>query len=150
MRVVDLTSARAAQENPPMTNEGLYRFIDKHRLAVLATVSPSGDPQAAVVGIAVTPELKLVFDTVKTSRKYQNLAADPAIAFVIGGDEEITVQYEGNATEIQAATHQTYFDTYFEKWPECRDHLKWPSIVHFKVRPKWIRYSDFNKESFEI
>jgi general stress protein 26 len=133
-----------------MTNEGLYRFIDKHRLGVLATISRSGDPQAAVVGIAVTSELELIFDTVKTSRKYQNLAADPAIAFVIGGDEEITVQYEGDATAIQAATHQKYFDIYFEKWPECRDHLKWPGIVHFKVRPKWIRYGDFNKGSFEI
>ena len=133
-----------------MTNEGLYRFIDKHRLGVLATIAPSGDPQAAVVGIAVTSELELVFDTVKTSRKYQNLTANPAIAFVIGGDEEITVQYEGDATEIQADTHQKYFDTYFETWPDGRDRLKWSGIVHFKVRPKWIRYSDFNKESFEI
>jgi general stress protein 26 len=133
-----------------MTNEGLYRFIDKHRFGVLATISPSGEPQAAVVGIAVTPDLELIFDTVKTSRKYQNLAAYPAIAFVIGGDEEITVQYEGDASEIQSATHQKYFDTYFKKWSECRDHLKWPAIVHFKVRPKWIRYSDFNKHSFEI
>jgi general stress protein 26 len=133
-----------------MTNEGLYRFIAKHKLGVLATISPSSDPQAAMVGIAVTSELELVFDTVKTSRKYQNLTANPSIAFVIGGDEEITVQYEGDATEIQAATHQKYFDTYFEKWPECRDHLKWSGIVHFKVRPKWIRYSDFNRDSFEI
>jgi general stress protein 26 len=133
-----------------MTNEGLYRFIDRHKLAVLATVSPSGDPQAAVVGIAVTSELELIFDTVKTSRKYQNLTADPAIAFVIGGDDEITVQYEGDATEIRADMHQKYFDIYFEKWPECRDHLKWPGIVHFRVRPKWIRYSDFNRDSFEI
>jgi general stress protein 26 len=133
-----------------MTKEDHFRFIGRHKLGVLATISPSGEPQAAVVGIAVTADLELVFDTVKTSRKYQNLTANPAIAFVIGGDEEITVQYEGEAEELQAATHQEYFDTYFEKWPECRDHLKWPGIVHFKVRPKWIRYSDFNRESFQI
>ena len=133
-----------------MTNEGLHRFIANHKLGVLATISPSGEPQAAVVGIAVTRELELVFDTVKTSRKYQNLTANPAIAFVIGGDEEITVQYEGEVAELQSAADQKYFDLYFEKWPECRDHLKWPGIVHFKVSPKWIRYSDFNKDSFEI
>jgi hypothetical protein len=69
---------------------------------------------------------------------------------VIGGDEEITVQYEGEAEKLQVAKHQRYFDTYFESWPECRDHLQWPGIVHFMVRPKWIRYSDFNKNSFEI
>jgi|SRR5271154_7077822 len=133
-----------------MTNEGLHRFIASHRLGVLATVSPSGEPQAAVVGIAVTRELELIFDTVKSSRKYQNLSANPSIAFVIGGDEEITVQYEGEAAELQSVADQRYFDIYFEKWPECRAHLNWPGIVHFKVRPKWIRYSDFNRDSFEI
>ncbi len=133
-----------------MTHESVFRFIAKHKLGVLATISPSGEPQAAVVGIAVTSELELVFDTVKTSRKYQNLAANPRIAFVIGGDEEITVQYEGEANELRSAEDRKYFDTYFQTWPECREHLKWPGIVHFKVRPKWIRYSDFNKETFEI
>ena len=53
-----------------MTHESVFRFIAKHKLGVLATISPSGEPQAAVVGIAVTSELELVFDTVKTSRKY--------------------------------------------------------------------------------
>jgi pyridoxine/pyridoxamine 5'-phosphate oxidase len=85
-----------------MTKEDHFRFIGRHKLGVLATISPSGEPQAAVVGIAVTADLELVFDTVKTSRKYQNLTANPAIAFVIGGDEEITVQYEGEAEELQA------------------------------------------------
>jgi pyridoxine/pyridoxamine 5'-phosphate oxidase len=133
-----------------MTKEGLFRFIATHKLAVLGTVSPSGGPQAAVVGIAVTPELELVFDTVKTSRKYANLAADPTIAFVIGGDEEITVQYEGTAEELRQERDSRYFDIYFKTWPECREHLAWPDIVHFLVRPRWIRYSDFNKSSFEI
>ena len=133
-----------------MTKQDLFRFISKHKLGVLATISPSGEAQAAVVGIAVTNDLELVFDTVKTSRKYQNLTANSQIAFVIGGEEEITVQYEGEAEELRSAEDEKYFDTYFEKWPECREHLKWPAIVHFKVRPKWIRYSDFNKSSFEI
>ena len=133
-----------------MTHESVFRFIAKHKLGVLATISPSGEPQAAVVGIAVTSELELVFDTVKTSRKYQNLAANSKIAFVIGGEEEITVQYEGEAEELRSAEHNKYFDAYFETWPECREHLQWPGIVHFKVRPRWIRYSDFNRDSFEI
>lgn len=133
-----------------MTNEGLHRFIERHKLGALATISPSGEPQAAVVGIAVTRELELVFDTVKSSRKYQNLTANPAIAFVVGGEEEITVQYEGEAAELRSVADQKYFDTYFEKWPDGRERLKWPGIVHFKVSPKWIRYSDFNKDSFEI
>jgi hypothetical protein len=69
---------------------------------------------------------------------------------VIGGEEEITVQYEGEAEELRSAERNKYFDAYFETWPECREHLQWPGIVHFKVRPRWIRYSDFNKDSYQI
>ena len=133
-----------------MTSQQLFRFIAKHKLAALATISPSGEPQAAVVGFAITAELEIVFDTVKTSRKFQNLSANPRIAFVIGGEDEITVQYEGEAEELRSAGDEKYFQTYFEKWPDGRERAKWPGIVHFKVRPEWIRYSDFNKDSFEI
>ena len=82
-----------------MTRDELLPFLRKHRLGVQSTVSSSGDPQAAVVGIAVTSELEIVFDTVDTSRKCRNLRANPRIAFVIGWDQEITVQLAGIADE---------------------------------------------------
>jgi len=82
-----------------MTRAELLLFLQKHRLGVQSTVSPSGDPQAAVVGIAITPELEIVFDTVDTTRKCRNLRANPRIAFVIGWDQGITVQLEGNADD---------------------------------------------------
>jgi pyridoxine/pyridoxamine 5'-phosphate oxidase len=61
----------------------LHAFLCQHRLAVVATTA-NGSPQAAVVGIAVADTLDIVFDTISTSRKYQNLRADPRIAMVIG------------------------------------------------------------------
>jgi uncharacterized pyridoxamine 5'-phosphate oxidase family protein len=60
-----------------MTKEFLYQFIAKNKYAVLSTVTPQQHPEAAVVGIAVTTELHLIFDTVNTSRKYQNLVKNP-------------------------------------------------------------------------
>ena len=42
-------------------------------------MAPGGGPQAAVVGFAVSDLLEIVFDTVTTSRKYQNLRRDPRI-----------------------------------------------------------------------
>jgi hypothetical protein len=36
-------------------------------------------------------------------------------------------------------------EVYFQAWPECRTHLAWPGIVYFVVRPRWIRYSDFDQ-----
>jgi pyridoxine/pyridoxamine 5'-phosphate oxidase len=127
-----------------MTRADLLTFLQKHRLGVQSTVSPEGTPQAAVVGIAVTPDLEIVFDTVDSSRKCRNLRADPRIAFVIGWDAEITVQLEGIADEPAGAERDRLLETYFAVYPECRAHLAWKGITHFRVRPTWIRYSDFN------
>ena len=48
---------------PPMTEAGLHSFLSQFRLGVLSTIADSGAPQSALVGVAVTPELELVFDT---------------------------------------------------------------------------------------
>jgi hypothetical protein len=80
----------------------LLEFLQQHRLAVEATVSSSASPQAAVVGIAVTDQFEIVFDTIDSTRKAQNFRRNPRLAFVIGGltgGEERTVQYEGMADE---------------------------------------------------
>jgi len=131
-----------------MTKDELFHFMAKHHLAVLASVSPSQDPQAALMGIAVTPELEIVFDTLKTSRKYQNLIGNKRIAFVIGWENEVTVQYEGQAEELQGAALPFYKEIYFRKWPDGPEREKWPNICYFRVTPTWIRYSDFNKPTY--
>jgi general stress protein 26 len=133
-----------------MNKEELFRFMAKHDLAVLASVSPPNGPQAAVMGIAVAAELEIVFDTLKTSRKYHNLILNPRIAFVIGWENETTVQYEGQAEELQGQARQLYKEIYFRKWPNGRERENWPDICYFKVKPTWIRYSDFNKGTYRI
>jgi uncharacterized protein YhbP (UPF0306 family) len=127
-----------------MTKEELFCFIARQDLAVLATNSPSNAPQAALMGIAVTPELELIFDTVKSSRKYPNLIANPRVALVIGWNNEITVQYEGQASELQGEELKRCKEIYFQKWKDGPVREKWPGIVYFVVRPKWIRYCDYN------
>ena len=126
-----------------MTRAELFPFLQKHRLGVQSTVSPEGVPQAAVVGIAGTPELEIIFDTLDTSRKCRNLRADPRIAFVIGWDAEITVQLEGIADEPTGAERDRILEAYFAVYPDGRERLAWPGITHFRVRPTWVRYSDF-------
>lgn len=133
-----------------MTKQELYDFIRAQDLAVLATVSSFDTAQAALVGIAVTPALELIFDTVKSSRKYPNLIRNPNVAFVIGWNNEITVQYEGEAEELSGIQLQESKRVYFAKWPACRAHESWPGIVYFMVRPKWIRYSDYNRSSDQV
>jgi hypothetical protein len=131
-----------------LTKEFLYDAMKGHRLAVLATAAPSGRvyrPQAAVVGIAISPELEIVFDTVRSSRKYGNLLANPGTAWVIGWDNETTIQYEGIARELgSTANDDRYRDIYYEAWPDGRDRLvTMAQLTHFVVSPVWIRYSNY-------
>jgi pyridoxine/pyridoxamine 5'-phosphate oxidase len=126
-----------------MTRAELLQFLRKHRYAVQATTTADGAPQAAVIGIAVTDELELVFDTLGTTRKALNLRRDARIALVIGWDEEQTVQLEGRADEPSGSELARLKRAYFERFPDGPERETWPDITYFRVRPHWARYSDF-------
>jgi len=115
------------------------------KLGVLGTIGAAGSPQAALVGIAVTPQHEIIFDTVTSSRKYANLVARPACSFVVGWAGEQTVQYEGEAEELGPPELERYQQIYFQAWPDGPARMSWPGIVYFVVRPAWIRYSDFDQ-----
>ena len=130
-----------------MTRHDLLAFLRCQSLAVQTSVSPVAQPQAAVVGVAVTDEFELVFDTLDTTRKVRNLRRNPQVAFVIGGltdGDERTVQYEGVADEPKHGELDRLKEVYFAQFPDGRDRQKWPGLVYVRVRPTWIRYSDFN------
>lgn len=126
-----------------MTLADLYKFMATQRLGVLGYLSPQGAPRSALVGIGVTSELEIVFDTVSSSRKYGCLLSNPAASFAIGWAGETTVQLEGQAFQPTGADLARYQQIYFAAWPECRSHLSWPGIAYFVVRPNWVRYSDY-------
>jgi hypothetical protein len=129
-----------------MTRTELLTFLRSHRYAVEASCSPAGIPQAAIVGIAVSDAFEIVFDTVDTSRKAQNLRRNAAIAFVIGGardEDERTLQYEGVADVPTGTALEEARELYFARFPDGRDRLAWPGLIHVRVTPRWMRYSDF-------
>src|SRR5579884_616715 len=109
-----------------MTKPELFDFMRRHRLAVLATVSEDNHPEAAVIGFAVTPELDILFDTVRSARKYKYMLANPRVALVIGWDREVTVQYEGIAEEPSGAELERCQACYFGALPDGHERLKWP------------------------
>ncbi|WP_431015601.1 pyridoxamine 5'-phosphate oxidase family protein [Bradyrhizobium pachyrhizi] len=125
-----------------MTRAELLAFLRIHRLAVVSTVH-GGAPQAAVVGIAVSDNLEIIFDTLTTSRKYQNLRADPHAALVIGWDAEQTAQVEGVADFPSGAELAACKQVYFAAWPDGPTRETWPNIGYVRIRPNWARLSDF-------
>ncbi|MEO6730687.1 MAG: pyridoxamine 5'-phosphate oxidase family protein [Ferruginibacter sp.] len=134
-----------------MTTDFLYSFIRRYKYAVVATVSPGNSPESACVGIAVTEDLKIIFDTVSDSRKYQNLLLNPNISFVIGCDNGQTIQYEGTATIPDANELDSILRVYFEIFPDGKERKEnWKNIAYFCVVPRWIRFSDFNQTDTQI
>jgi pyridoxine/pyridoxamine 5'-phosphate oxidase len=129
-----------------VTRAELVQFLRRYRLAVEASVAPGGAPQAAVIGFGVSDTCEIVFDTVTTTRKYGNLAADPRIALVIGWDHEATAQIEGVVDFPTGAELARVRDVYFAAYPDGRDRLAWAGITHARVRPTWVRFSDFTKD----
>jgi Pyridoxamine 5'-phosphate oxidase len=109
-------------------------------------MSPDGQPQAAVVGFAVSDLLEIIFDTVTSSRKYQNLCRNPRIALVIGWDREVTAQVEGFVDFPTGDDLGRIRECYFAAFPDGRDRLLWPDITQARVQPTWIRYSDFTQD----
>ncbi len=128
-----------------MNRLALYSFMSQHRYGVVSSISAKGTPESALVGIAVSPDLKIVFDTVRSSRKYPNLIARPACCFVVGWSGEQTVQFEGMAVEPKGPDLKRYQEIYFAVWPDGPSRMTWPGIAYFAVEPQWIRYSDFDQ-----
>jgi pyridoxine/pyridoxamine 5'-phosphate oxidase len=112
-----------------METEGIYSFMARFRYGVVSSMSREGNPQSALVGIATTPELEIIFDTLNSARKYRNLIARPSCSLVVGWDGEQTVQYEGIAAEPKGAELKRYQEAYFAVWPDCFAHLSWPGIA---------------------
>ncbi|HUC74249.1 MAG TPA: pyridoxamine 5'-phosphate oxidase family protein [Vicinamibacterales bacterium] len=131
-----------------MTRADVLEFMRSHSLAVQASVSPVDAPQAAVVGFIVTDDFEVVFDTVNTTRKVANLRRNARCALVIGGivnGDERTVQLEGIADEPTGSDLERLKELYFVRFPDGRERQHWPGLMYVRVRPRWLRFSDFNQ-----
>ena len=136
-----------------MTPRELLDFMRRHRLAVEASCAPAGGVQAALVGIAVTDAFEVVFDTLATTRKATNLRASSRAAFVLGGwdaTDQRTVQFEGIADQPVGPELERIKAAYFATWPDGPTRASWPGLTYFRVRPTWIRFSDFNSDPPQI
>ena len=132
-----------------MTRPDLLAFMRQERYAVQASTSPAGAAQAAIIGIVVSDEFEVFFDTIATSRKAVNLRHNPLAAFVIGpalANSARTVQFEGVADEPTGPELELYFRTF----PDGKARQSWPGLIYFRVRPTWIRYSNFAVNPPEI
>lgn len=129
-----------------MSLDDVLRFLREHRYVVEASVTADGAPQAAVIGVAaeiVDGALVLVFDTSNRSRKHANLVRDGRIAIAAWHDAR-TVQIEARADQPAGDELARAKATYLAAFPDGKEREAWPDIAYWRLRPTWIRTSDFS------
>ena len=130
--------------NDSLTKEFLHTFLSKHKHAVVSTVSATQHSESAVVGIVITPDLKIFFDTSNGSRKYKNILSNPSVSVVVWSEEQ-TAQLEGTARVPAGNELNELLNTYFQSFPDGKERQSWPDIAYVVVDVKWVKYSDFSE-----
>jgi hypothetical protein len=132
-----------------MTRVELLRFMRAERHATVASVSPTGAAQAAVVGVVVSDDFEIFFDTLDVTRKALNLRARPRAAVVLGSvaaDAKVTVQVEGAADEPRGTDLERLKELYFERFLDGPTRQAWKGLIYVRVRPTWLRLSDYAQD----
>ena len=125
-------------------------FIKENNLAVLSTVSQENTSESAVLEFGETDNFEIIFDCFSSAKKYKNLKQNRNVSLVIGWDENITVQYEGLAEEVDGEEKKKYQKIYWNKNPKAERWASKEGMTYFKVKPIWIRYSNLNKSPWEV
>lgn len=126
-----------------LTREEVLAFLNRHRLAVIATVNADGTPEAALVNIAVSPQLEIVFETTNATRKYANLSRDPAAALVVGWHDDQSLQLNGVVDEPSGRAQDRIKALFVERYPAMASHQVWPGNHYFRFMPSWCRLSNY-------
>ncbi len=129
-------------------------FLKSNPLAVISTVDTvSAKPESALVAFAELNTFELIFETYRSTRKYENLLKNDNVAFVVGWDLKryVTLQYEGKATILKGDDIDFYRNIFLKKNTPCTEEFLFhPEVTLFKVSPVWIRYSDYTVQPPKI
>jgi len=132
----------------PQACQKLHAFLQRHRLAVLSSIGPDGEAQSALVNIAVTPKLEIIFETTCETRKFGNIERDPRVSLVIGWDGPETVQYQGLAMRPDGPQRQQARDAFVGTFPRKESDELWPGNSYFLITPQWLRFSSYYRPRF--
>lgn len=153
-----LRASRGRYTSPMATpgEQGLVKgralaFLKEHRIGVLATVSPSGQPRARTLYYTCDDAFCIYFTTLASTRKDDDIAANGRAAFVVS-EERVpqTLQLEGNVADLtdsasiepalaELAEVTMSNGTFFS--PLTRfDSAK---VFLYRLKPDWIRWGDF-------
>jgi len=132
-------------------------YLRHKQLAVIATASIKGEPEAATIGYFIDDNFDFYFITRRQSRKFKNLIENRMAAIVVGTElAPTTVQMQGTAhlledgkeeLEKKLKNNPDIEAIYFYTGPFSK--LKGMDYAMFKVVPYWLRWMDLDLETGE-
>lgn len=119
----------------------LRTLLESQSLGVLATCS-EGRPHGSLVAFAATDDLEQVLlATNRATRKFAQIAANPAVALVIDSrsnreedfHQAVAVTVIGDAAEAGGTERADLLPVYLAKHPHLRDFVNSPNCALVKV-----------------
>lgn len=115
-------------------------------------------PEAATIYYVVDEDFNFYFLSESNSRKVENFRKNPHVALVVGTeDAPVTAQIEGDVSqlengeefmekfeELEKVSHQGEYKPVLES---LKDR---PGGVIYKIKPTWLRWTDFRESSGEM
>lgn len=129
-------------------------FLRDHTTAVLATSSPSGEPQAAALYYDVDDDFNFYFISSKDSLKAKNLMANKRASIVIGfGKTVSTIQGAGDVEIIETIDFRLFTRIIeriklHEASQLALSHIIKSGFVTIKVKPRWLTWLNLDKEAY--
>jgi nitroimidazol reductase NimA-like FMN-containing flavoprotein (pyridoxamine 5'-phosphate oxidase superfamily) len=120
----------------------IRNLLESQKLAVLATQN-HGQPYGNLIAYAATADLKyLLFATIRATRKYANLMADPRVAVLVDNRKNDVADFAaaealtalGEAGELQGLERQQFLEVYLEKHPNLSDFVAAPTCAFLRIK----------------
>ena len=124
----------------PQDPAAIAAYVREDGRAIVATVTPGGEPEAALVGITALDDGTLIFNVVPGARKLANLAANGRVAVVVGTTGHDSVQFEGVAVIAEGDEADHYAAEFERLMPGSRSRYEGYEVI--VVRPDWLRVYD--------
>ena len=126
----------------------LNTLFQHQHLAVLST-QQDGQPYASLVAFVVTDDLKyLYFVTPKATRKFENLSANPRVAFLVNDSvnreddfhRAVAATIIGVAEELGSPEREKVQEKYLARHPHLADFVASPTsaLIRVKIRSYYL------------
>ncbi len=131
--------------------KSIKEFLSTNILCVISSVNSSGLPQSVTVAFSEDEDLNIVIGTALSSRKAQNILANPSASLVVTNQEVLTtMQLEGSASLLEGKELEKYQSIHFAKNPYSAKLKDKPDQCWILIKPNWARLTNIKEVPWKI